>query len=679
MDADEALKIYTDYRDYWGDIYTKAKDDLRFYAADGSQWSDKAREGREKAGKVCLEINVLPQFVHQVTNQIRQDTPSINIMPADAESSKETAKMIKGLIRKIEYTSGADEAYDTASEYAVICSFGWIRVDHDYVASDSFDQEVNILRVQDPLSVWLDPSSVECDGSDATCAIAIQSITRKEFEKRYGKDKQFISFESDSKLDEKRESITIAEFFMKDYESKSIQMDEEGVLGDYVDDGATNKKTRPLKKTSIKRYMFSGAELLEEAIFPGDYIPIVPVYGQEMWVDGKRQLISLIRNAKDPQRRYNHWASIEAEILSKAPHAPIIAEAGTIEDFAEEWDNNSNADVVRWKNTDLNGNPAAMRPQRLDPVPVPVAIINAMQGAYEDIKRSMGLYDASVGQKSNETSGIALESRQKQGDIATFHFPDNLNRSIAHVGRVVVSMLSTVYDTGRIIQTIDGEDSPQFVGINGAAVEGQTEGHNLTIGKWDVRVTTGPSYTTLQQESNDRLSRLLEAQPQMMGVFGDLWMKDSGIPNAEAIAARIKKTIPPQLTADEDAPEGQQPPDPEKQQMMQTMQQMQEHIQQLEPMVDGKMMEAQAKQAQAQAENDLKMQAMQNDMTVRMRELDIREMELELKREIAAANAQVAGDKLELEQDKAVIEITQSQANAMTAESGEESASADMV
>lgn len=642
MDVKEALDMLEEYQTYWSEIYREAKEDLEFFL--GDQWLEDDKKIRGK--RPCLVVNTLPQFTHQVTNQIRQNTPSINVMPSDSVASAPTAKKLKGLIRNIEYRSGADEVYDTAAEYQVESSLGFIRVDHDYIDPGSMDQELLIKRVQNPSANWIDPSSIECDGSDAMGAICLDTISKAEFEKLYP-DKGFVSFEGNPKHDEKRETITIAEIFKKEL----VNTEKVG--------------NRQLQKVVIRRYKFSGDDLLQETTFPGEYIPLVPVYGQEKWVDGKRHLLSLIRNAKDPQRRYNHWASVEAELLSKAPIAPVMAEAGSIEDFAEDWQNPQKAMVLRYKNTNTDGTPANA-PTRLMPPAASNGYVNAMQGAYEDIKRSMGLYDASVGQKSNETSGVAIEARKDQGDVATFHFPDNLRRSIEHVGRILVCAIPVIYDTPRVIQIIGEEENAEMVAINGERpLPGQVEEYDLTQGKYDVRVTTGPSFTSMRQEASAKLGEIVQSQPQLMGVFGDLFIKNLDIPNAEAIAARIRKTIPPNLTAEEDAKkDGQIPPTPKEMMLEQQLQQAQQQMQQMAQEFEqsgalSKQMDAQNKAGELSIKQD--------EASAKRREIDVKLYELQIKAQAEASKALIEQQKLSLERTKLLMD----QANRQQALTGE--------
>lgn len=640
MDATEALKLLEQAKTYWFDIYQAAKDDLRF-SIGLDHWSDS--EVHARADRPCLVVNELTQYINQVVNDERQNTPSINVIPVGEGSDIETAKIFKGLIRNIEYRSGADEVYDTAGEYAVTCSIGFIRVDHNYVSEDSFLQELQIKRVQNPLTTFIDPASIECDGRDAEWAISLDTIGKEKFEELYP-GREFSSFDP-SPTDLKAQTIQIGEVFKKEYKETTVQMAEDGSFAEYVEEDSEieSKKTkRKLRKVIIRRYKFNGelnGDPLEESVFPGIYVPIVPVYGKEVWVDGDRHILSLIRQSKDAQRRLNHWVSKETEILSLAPIAPVMAPVGSTEDFPEWGDPYGGDTVLRYKMKAADGSPMD-KPERLMPPPVPAGFINAMQGAKENIKETMGLYNASLGAKSNETSGVAIQKRQQEGDTATFHFGDNRNRSITQVGRVIVSAIPEVYDTDRVVQIMNEEDEPKLVGVNGAQMqEGQEVEHDLRKGQYDVRVTTGASYTTKRQEAAALLGDMVTANPALMGVVGDLLFKNMDIAGAEAIAARVKKTIPANLLEGEEGAEG---PDPEKQQMMQAIQELQQQLQQKDAELQNKQGDGQAKIAEVQ---------------IKAQELELKRTEQQLKVQGEVAKNQIEQEKLRLENKKLDIEL----------------------
>lgn len=583
MDVSDALSMYESYKTYWFDNYNEANIDLKMAAGDTATHWGEYYTPRKTAKKSTLVINELPQFIHQVTNDIRQNVPSIKVLPV-SDGDIETGKIYSGLFRAIEDHSHADEVCDTASEYAVKCGIGFMRLDHDYCDDDSDEQEVVFKTVPDPLSCWLDPGSVEYDGRDAMGAIALEPINKKEFERSYP-GKKFVSF-TDPKAKEVKDSIIIGEIFIKELSGKRG------------------------KKATIYRYKFSGEEMLAKTRFPGKYIPIVPIYGEVTWIEGKRIIASLIRQARDPQLRLNHWACKEQEILNMAPIAPVMAEEGTLVNERGQWQSPGSEMVLEYRKTNLDGDPANI-PTRLQPPPVPTGIINAMEGAKQNIKESLGMYNASIGEKSNEVSGVAIDARKSEGDVATFHFPDNVRRSYGHMGEIAIEMFPEIYDTPRIVQTLNDEQDVQMVGINGAPIqEGQKQAYDLTKGKYRVRVTTGASYTTKRQEEAAFMSQVFQKDPALMQVGGDILFNSLDTPGAQALAARLKKMLPPQLQDD------QQQQDPQVAQLHQQMQEMQGVIQQ---------------GAQALQEMQKQLDNKEQEYTLKRGELLLKDKELDIK------------------------------------------------
>lgn len=604
--VETAQDLYNADKDAWATVYKLAKEDLHFLSDDEfAQWDKTDAKRRRDTGRPAITIDQLGQFIHQVSNDVRMNTPTINVIPGDDKASIEVADIYKGLIKKIEYHSGADDAYDTAVTSAIKCSIGFIRVDHDYSDDYSDKQDLYIRRVINPFSCMIDSSSIEVDGSDAIHGHIIEEMTVAKFKKRFrGKDP--VSFGSDAKKSDRLkddDKISICEFY------QIVEQEGETV------------NNRTLKKRIVKRYTLSGKQVLEETTFPGKYIPIVPVYGEEAWQDGKRHLHSLIRKSKPAQRMYNYWKSLETELLMKAPKAPVMAAAGSIENYAEDWQDPDKAMVLRYE-SEVNGKPVN-KPERLAPPPVPTGIINASREAVDDIKATMGIYNASLGAKSNETSGVAINQRKLEGDVATYHYGDNLVKSITHVGKILVCAIPEIYDTPRILQIIGEEEEPKEIGINGMLAEGQQEEIDLKNGKYDVRVTTGAPFTTKRQESFVALQETFKGAPELMKVLGDLYFKNADFAGAPAMAKRMEKVIDPKFLEENE--------DQEKMQMMQELQaaqaQLQQLAEQLKTRQENEQLKAQVEMSKAQS--DLKQTEI--DAAVKMAELEIKKQELPLK------------------------------------------------
>lgn len=649
--AEDIIKLAKDRlksdQDYWSDNYQKAREDAKFMSDDEfAQWDEQDYTSRVSTGRPAITIDQLSQFIHQVVNDTRINTPTINIIPVGFDSDQEVAETYKGLIKSIEYASNADNAYDTAAYDAAKQGLGFIRVDHDYINEESFDQELKICRVVNPLGCWIDGASVEIDGRDAMHATIIEKMRVSEFKKRYpGKDP--VCFESESSTPAKDDDfISIAEQFIVQETDVSIAVDEAGKV--YKDNSKKpSKRKRTVKKRKILRYKMSGADVLEETTFPGKYIPIVPVYGEENWIDGKRYIFSLIRKSKGAQRMFNYWKSLETELLMKAPIAPIMAAEGQVEDYAADWLNPGKAGVLRYKTQDAQGNPLGA-PQRLEPPMIPSGIINAARGAVDDIKSTMGIYNASLGQRSNEQSGVAIAQRKQEGDVATYHFADNLSKAITQIGRILVSAIPEIYDTARILRIIGMEDEPKQVGVNGEMTEGQEETIDLKKGSYDVRVVTGASYTTLRQESVAALQAIFQTQPELMSVMGDLYFKYSDFAGAQAMTNRMKKVVDPKFLDEEDREEIERV-DPEKEQMAQLIQQGQQALQQMQ-------MEMQNLQSQLQNK--------QADVMLKAQEIEVKKEDVAIKRESLALEAYKAQSDVQIKNKEIDADIIKTRIEA---------------
>lgn len=583
MSKEEAPDIVTQARERyelakeaWGPIYDKARDDLRFLSDEpDAQWETSILQQRKDAGLNCITLDKTDQTVNQVVNNIKQNTPCINVIPDGQGGTSETAEDFKGIIKGIEYSSRADSAYDTAAENAVKARLGFIRVDHDYAYDEGFEQKLCIKRVINPLACYIDPASTEIDGSDAEWGFVIDTMKVGTFKKKYP-GKNPISFDADKKKSggdaKDDDDLMIAEYFVKSEETRDIALMADGSVKDFAE-GLTYVAKRTVAKVSIKRYKLSGADELEGTSFPGKYVPIIPVYGKEAWEDGKRRLQSLISKVKPGARLHNLWASIETDILLKASRAPIVAPEGATEAHAKDYKNPDKTPVLRYTQYDSQGR-TLDAPKRLDPFPVPTGVVNARRESVDDIKAAMGIYNASLGAQSNETSGVAIARRAAQGDTATFHFGDNLVKSIEHVGRILVFAAPEIYDTERELLSVDGEEKTSIVKVNGADVaEGQKRPIDLKKGRYTVRVTTGPNTSTRRQETFESLKEIFQGQPDLIKVFGDIFFRAGDFTGSQALADRAEKLLPPGLKDDGTNV------DPEKQQLTAQVAQMEQALQ----------------------------------------------------------------------------------------------------
>ena len=558
------------------------KQDLEFLA--GDQWDPIIKELRSRQGRPCLMINRLPAFVAQVVGDIRINRPAIKVRPAE-DGDEKVAETRQGLIRAIEHDSGAQDIYADAGMYQTICGVGNFRVGLEYAREDAWDQDIRIRAIDDPFAVVWDPLSIEPTGKDAKWCFIVDEWARKDFEAAYP-DAMPTTLEVDSSDWSTADTVRVTEYWVMKETKASIAMLEDGRTV-YLAKG--EKGAEPMEETAdgpmpltapikVKRdgspmiretvrrsacmYLTNGTAILEKPYeLPIDRLPVFRVQGWVVRAAGKRARWGLVRFAKDPQRLYNFDRSVIAETLAMAPRTQWIAEEKAVQGVEDDF-----------RHAHRTGDPlliykGANKPERQDPPQFPAALAQSAAMHAQDIKDVTGLHDASLGVQSNETSGKAILARDRQGDVATYIYPDRLKGAIAECGRVINMLIPVAYDTARTVRIL-GEDetsTPQRINdpMDPAALD-------ILQGRYDVVVETGPSYSTKRVEAAESMMQFVQAVPGAAQFAGDLIAKAQDWPMADEIGERLKRAMPPQITQDPNQPPP--PPDPAQQAAMQMQQ-----------------------------------------------------------------------------------------------------------
>jgi len=565
-------------------------DDLRFMAGSpDNQWQWPADvlatrgsvQGQTINARPCLTINKLPQHVRQVTNEQRQNRPSGKVIPVDDNADVEVAEIFSGIVRHIEYMSDADVAYDTACDNQVTYGEGYIRLLTEYCNEETFDQDIKIGRVRNAFSVYMDPTIQDPCGADAEWCFVTEDILKTDYERMFPDATPISTLYSQGVGDQgisswlQEDTIRIAEYFYKTYTRDTLHLypDNQTAFAGTPRDKQLARvfgkpiRTREVDRTKVMWMKTNGFDVLDEREWPGKWIPVVRVVGNEWEVDGQIYISGLVRNAKDAQRMYNYWTSQEAEMLALAPKAPFIGYGGQFEGYEMQW---KTANTTNWPYLEVNpdvtdgaGNVLPL-PQRAPPPLPQTGLIQAKMGAADDIKGTTGQYDASLGMQGNERSAKAITAREKQGDVGTYHYVDNLARAIRHITRQIVDLIPKIYDTQRVARIIGVDGEVSMVKFNPSQPEpvkevrdpmtgGMIEKiYNPGVGTYDVMVTTGPGYMTKRQEALDAMSQILQTNPQLWTVAGDLFIKNMDWPGAQEMAQRFKKILDPKVLSDGD-------------------------------------------------------------------------------------------------------------------------------
>ena len=604
-----AIAAYSDSRE-------DELDDLRFYAASPDnqfQWpadvlaTRGSVQGQTINARPCLTINKLPQHVRQVTNDQRQNRPSGKVIPADDKADVEVAEIFNGMVRHIEYMSDADVAYDTACENQVAYGEGYIRLLTEYENANSFDQNIKIGRIRNSFSVYMDPTIQDPCGSDAQWCFVTEDLMLEDFERMFPDAQPVLSLQSQSVGNESYapwlsvDTIRIADYYYVEHEKATLHLyygNVSAIKGSPEDQQMVMNGMKPIKSRivdikKVKHCKINGFEVLESNDWAGDWIPVVRVVGNEFEIDGRIHVSGIVRNAKDAQRMYNYWVSQEAEMLALAPKAPFIGYGGQFEGYEQQW---KTANTTNWPYLEVNpdvtdgmGGTLPL-PQRAQPPMASSGLLQAKAGASDDIKSTTGQYDSSLGATSNERSGKAIMARERQGDTGTYHYVDNLARAVRHITRQIIGLVPKIYDTQRVARIMGEDGEPDSAKIdpmqqepvkkiidqNGIEIE---KIYNPGVGTYDVMVTTGPSYMTKRQEALESMGQLLQGNPQLWAVAGDLFIKNMDWPGAQEMAKRFAKTIDPKLMEDGDKDPALQAAEQQMQAMGKEMEQMHQMLQ----------------------------------------------------------------------------------------------------
>lgn len=633
LDHADVLKRYHRAFERERENMDAAYSDLEFYS--GMQWPEELRIQRENDSRPVLTFNRLGQYVRQITGDMRQMKPAIKVMPVDSRADEKLAEIRSGMIRYIENRSDAEKAiYPGGADSQVQCGIGHWEIYSEYAEDTTFEQELGLRLVDDQVSVIWDPDAKHPVRKDAAFCFCPVTLTRDAYEETYpDKPVSEIGFDSLYREEWYRENaIRVARYWYKVKMKRKLFALPGGGYEDVTDEAqeliaraqAAGAEIVEREGFKIRFVMMNGTEFLTEPQdWPGRYIPIVPVIGEEIRVGSRCIRHGVVRFAADAQRAYNYARSTQTEFVGLAPKSPFIGTEENFKDYENEWNtaNVKNWPFLRYKPDPRNG---SAPPQRQLPPSTAPGLTECVTMAEHDMQAVIGIYNAQLGARSNETSGIAIARRERQGDIGTFVYMDNFALSITHTARILNDLIPHFYDTARTVRIIGVDGTEKRVDIN------QPEGvvlddtpyqiaNDVTSGAYDIVMDMGPSYATKREEAREGMTAFIQAFPPAGPLIADLVAKAQDWPNADEVSDRLFHILPPPLQAqiaeksgDPDKQPPQPPPDPLQQ-----------------AMAEAEMAKASAEKAKAEA-------------SIRLEELKLQEQQLNnVKAEFGVLDAQM--------------------------------------
>ena len=601
----EARHRFQRINDWEGTFRTQFVDDVRFANGDSDnhwQWPDAMFSDRDAAQRPSLTVNKVRQHCLQVVNDAKQNKPQIRITPVSDEATKASADVFEGIMRHIEYMSNASVAYDTATEHQVQGGIGWWRIKTEYEDPGGFELGCRIQRVRDARSIWMDPDIQEADGSDARFAFVVDDVPREQFESKYPEYRDRVPQGSFAGpviqggwLDE--DHVRVAEYYRRSEREDTMHLLPDGSTvreSELATEGALSDlrmvslRSRRVTDDRVEWFKIVGGEIVDRDLWPGKYIPLVRVIGEEAVIEGRLERKGHVRALKDPQRIYNYWSSSAVESVALQSKTPYIAAAESIEAFQGQWNtaNTVNHSVLPYNARDDQGTPLPP-PTRQDPPQMPQAYMMGMQIAQQEMMMASGQYQQNMGQpQPADQSGKAIAMRQRQGENSTYHYVDNLAIAIRFTGRILLDLIPKIYDTPRVLRILAVDGSVDRVQLNPnqpqALVQMQnpdpnaaqqsgplpptpmqvlsaqvTRIFNPQVGRYEVQADVGPAYNTKRQQAFDAFLQIISTAPDTLRIAGDLLFQAADFPMAEELAERFQRMVPPQALGQGPSPQEQ--------------------------------------------------------------------------------------------------------------------------
>lgn len=643
----EAQRLYQEALEASRDQRLQIDEDLRFSdPSDPQQWDEDVKRQREQdpGGKrPCLVLDQTGQYVSNVSGQIEQQPPSLHAIPETGGAEKQAAEQLDGRFRQIEYASRASQHYARALTSAARTGVGYLVVRPEYIDRALGYQAPRISSEPDPLKVVFDPWSTETDGCDAEFGFLLTSFAPKYFERKWPK-KDAVDFgDPEQRRNDSRKSILVAEQWYREDVTRNIivytdEMGQEvaGTEEEYWNACKAAMTQLPYdrtykdKKAVVKWRRMSGCDVLEESEYPADYIGIVPVYGYVSFVDGRMKYCGIPRRARSAQQAYNYHKS---ELLM--PGAQLMASKRALAGVETIWDRAQVQRRAFLPFNDMDEMGAVSAPTLIKTGSSLIDHMAGAEAALRDIQASVGIYQANLGAPSNETSGVAIESRKQQGEASNAHFPSHLSASLGHLGRIVMDMDARLADTRRQmpIMGVDGSSGQISVDPDQKQAFARESGGEVTInprvGKYGVRVVTGASYSTQRTQTNAAFAEIMRGNKEMAPVVAPFWAQTLDFPGSDKFAQAMASMAPPAVKAILQPEGGEKGPDPAAmaQQLKQVQEALQEAIQH-------------AKEAQDDADEAMAAAAdAKRSAESKVRELDIKAYQAETDRlKVTGAN-----------------------------------------
>jgi len=581
-------------KDFFDTAYANSLEDDKFANADDRnkhQWPDKIFADRDGKRKPCLTINIVRPHNRLIINESMENKASIRIRATGGKATAEAAEGMQALIDRTEYISSATVAYRDVITKQVDAGFGFLYLETAFVNDKSFDQDIYINAAPDPRAVYLDPESViKGDGSSAQFGFLFESVSRDRFNREHPKFKDRVGTTTlgQDLLWISDKHVLIAKYYEREARNDELiwfksadgsefcghrsQMEADSgkemvdQVIEQIESGEIEGKFRDVLTQSVNWYLIGGDCILKRGDKPktrwiGEYIPIIPCWGIKTFIEGKFDCKSHTRCQISAQQMLNYNASGQVQFGALQSKTPYIGPLRAFETNEKEWATANIEDYAYlgyddWVQEEGEPGREVKAPQRQDPPQIAPVFMQGMQDAERWSMMVTGQWQQQQGQDNpiGAESGKAINARQRQGNISTYHFTEHQYDMYRLLGKQLIGIYPKLYDTKRILH-VEGEDlSKKIITIDPDAKEAferlkkETETaeeivFNPLVGEYEVLSDPGPNYATQRQQAWDAITQILAQNKELTAILGDLALKNGDFAGAQEMADRVKKWI----------------------------------------------------------------------------------------------------------------------------------------
>lgn len=528
----EAIEEFNSIQSALKDERMQCLNDRRFAFIAGGQWEGPL--GEQFKNKPKYEINKVLQAIKAITTDYLNNRSDSTFISKDGALDEDLADTCASLHRADSQDSSAAEAYRNAFIEGTTGGMGaWMvttRYEDEENDEEGEPQRIQIKPIYDAdRFVWFDLDAREYDKSDARCAFLLVSLTPREFKRRYPHEEPSNWPETVHAVEfdwATPDVIYLAYYYPVEFvpDTKCVYAPPGGIGEEVTHYGSELKKDpsiveellakgyrrttrKKVKRKRVRKYLMNGKEIIKDyGYIAGCEIPLIPFYGDRVYIDNVERVRGHVRSSQDAQRVKNMLLSKLASLSAESSAAKPILTPEQILNHKETWAKDNvtpNPYLPINPVTNQDGNKQPMGPVGFTkPTEVPPVTGLLHQLVDQDLKELLSNPDP-AGKVVSHVTTKAIEASQQSVDAKSAPYIHNMGIALRRSGQVWLGMAPELYNQpGRKMKGVDARGELQRIELLTPTVGADkqiTVANDLSRAKFDVAVEVGPSSSSKRE------------------------------------------------------------------------------------------------------------------------------------------------------------------------------------